>query len=182
MNIKNWTRWLCAWVLSFLLFGQVWAIDPPLGIGEVRVIGSGEAMSKANGLYQQQAAGLPSGQSVAVGVDRSVSRTGYVKFDGVDPATRTLYDAKGFGYRVDKNGQWTRSTVSEKMQVKLNAQLNRQLAAGRAANMRVEWRVPTPQVKAGMDSIAKGRITVTVVPPSQAVLDALKSNSAANSI
>lgn len=182
MNIQRFVRWLGFFFLSFVLAFNVWAIDPPLGIGEVREIPTKESMSVANARYQTQAAGMPNGQGVAVGVDKSVSRPGYVKFDGINRSTSTLYDAKGFGYRVDKNGEWTNSNVSRKMQDKLRAQLNRQLAAARGANMKVEWRVPNANVKKGMDSIAKGRIVVTVVPPSQEVLDALRGNDAVNSL
>lgn len=181
-TIHCFARWLGFMFLSFFLALNVWAIDPPLSMGEVRDIPTKESMSVANARYQSQAAGMPSGQGVAVGVDRSVSRPGYVKFDGINRSTGTLYDAKGFGYRIDKNGEWTSSNVSRKMQDKLRAQLNRQLTAARGANMKVEWRVPNDSVKRGMDSIAKGRITVTVVPPSQEVLDALRGNDAANSL
>lgn len=179
---RHFVRWLGAFFLSFLLALNAWAIDPPLGIGEVRIIPTKESMSAANSLYQSQAAGMPANQGVAVGVDRSVSRPGYTKFDGMSANKTTLYDAKGFGYRIDKNGNWTNSNVSQKMRDKLTAQLNRQLTAARGANMKVEWRVPNEAVKKGMESIAKGRITVTVVPPSQEVLDALKGNNASNSI
>lgn len=161
-------------LLPLLLAFKAWAITPALAPGEIRQVTLGESMSQANSLYQQQAAGLPKGQTVAVGVDRSVSRTGYVKFDGINQAAGKLYDAKGFGYRVDQNGRWTDSMVSRKMQEKLVKQAERQLAAARLVNMKVEWRVPTQAIRAAMQTLLRGQITVTVSPPSQEVLDALK--------
>ncbi|MGN6263755.1 MAG: hypothetical protein ACTHNO_23765 [Ralstonia sp.] len=76
-------RWLAAAVLQFLVVFNVLAVTPPLAIGEVRVISSGEGMKPANSMYQKQVTGMLPGQSAAVGVDKSVSRPGYVKFDGV---------------------------------------------------------------------------------------------------
>jgi len=170
-------RWLAAAVLQFLLVFNVLAVTPPLEPGEVRVITSGESMKPANSMYQKQVTGMPPGQSPAVGVDKSVSRPGYVKFDGVDMAKRELTEVKGFGYKVDKNGNWAKGHVSRKMREKLRNQAERQLKAAKIAGMTIKWIVPSPEMKIAMDDVLKFEIPVSVVLPSKEVEDALKKGS-----
>ncbi|CAJ0877878.1 Tox-REase-5 domain-containing protein [Ralstonia flatus] len=174
-------RWLAAAVLQFLAVFNVLAVTPPLAIGEVRVISSGESMKPANSMYQKQVTGMPPGQSAAVGVDKSVSRPGYVKFDGVNNAKRELTEVKGFGYKVDKNGNWKSGRVSEKMQTKLDKQAGRQLTAAKAAGMKVKWVVPNEAMKKAVDKVLRGKIEVEIVSPNQDVEDALKSGGSGGS-
>ncbi|HEV2714687.1 MAG TPA: Tox-REase-5 domain-containing protein [Terriglobales bacterium] len=173
-------RWLAAAVLQFLVVFNVLAVTPPLAIGEVRVISSGESMKPANSMYQKQVTGMPPGQSAAVGVDKSISRPGYVKFDGVNNAKRELTEVKGFGYKVDKNGDWSKSYVSRRMQEKVKQQANRQLTAAQGAGMKVKWVVPSEAMKKAFGNIIGSKIPIDVVPPSQEVEDLLKKISNAS--
>lgn len=170
-------RWLAAAALQFLLVFNVLAVTPPLALGEVRIISSGESMKPANAMYQKQVTGMPAGQSAAVGVDKSISRPGYVKFDGVNMAKRELTEVKGFGYKVEKNGEWSKSYVSRRMQEKVKGQVDRQLRAAQKAGMKVKWVVPSEAMKRAFGSLLGSKIPIEVVPPSQEVEGALKKGS-----
>lgn len=143
---KGW-RWLICALIGFLLSISIftnfsYAIDPPLNIGEVREIRVNESMSACNKKYQEEATGTPSGIGYAVGVSKEVSRPGYVKFDGYDAVTKTLKDAKGFGYKVNNNGTWSNTKGGRKMSDKLLNQAIRQEQAAKAAGIQlVEWLV-----------------------------------------
>ena len=175
-------RWLAAAALQLLVVFNVLAVTPPLAIGEVRVISSGESMKPANSMYQKQVTGMPTGQSAAVGVDKSVSRPGYVKYDGVNMAKRELTEVKGFGYKVDKNGKWSKGYVSDKMQKKLQGQASRQLGAAKLAGMNVRWVVPNEAMRKAIGETLRNhsQIKIEVIAPDKDVEDALKKNSGSN--
>ena len=99
---------LIGFLLSISIFANSsFAIDPPLNNGELREISVNESMSECNRKYQEEATGASSDTGYAVGVPKEVSKPGYVKFDGYDAATKTLKDAKGFGYKVKNDGTWS---------------------------------------------------------------------------
>lgn len=143
---KGW-RWLIYAFIGFLLSISIftnfsYALDPPLNIGELREISVNESMSNCNKKYQEEATGIPSDKGYAIGVPREISRPGYVKFDGYDATTRTLKDAKGFGYKVKSDGTWSNTRGANKMRDKLVNQAIRQEQAAEAAGIQsIDWLV-----------------------------------------
>jgi hypothetical protein len=116
---------------------------------------------------------MQSGQSVAVGVDKSASRPGYVKFDGVNMAKRELTEVKGFGYKVNKDGKWDKGYVSRRMQEKIVHQSNRQLGAAKKAGMSLRWVVPSEAMRKAFGEILGKNVKIEVVSPNKDVEDVL---------
>lgn len=158
-------RWVGALLLPLVLGAPAWAVDKPLP-GEVKIISVKESMSSANAAFQACATGLAAGQTVAVGVDKTISRTGMVKFDGLGPDGMLLIEAKGFGYKIDeKLGAWKDSYVSRRMQDKLRSQANRQLQAARLAGRPLQWVVPNAGIQSAFKRLLGGMIPVQVLAP-----------------
>ena len=132
---------LIGFVLSISIFTSFgYAIDPPLNVGEIREISVNESMSACNKKYQDEVTGTPSGKGYAVGVPKEPRKPGYVKFDGYDPSTKTLKDAKGFGYKVKNDGTWSNTRGGDKMRQKLINQARRQeKAAESAGSQSIDW-------------------------------------------
>jgi hypothetical protein len=158
-------RWLGALLLPAVLALPAFAADKP-ALGEIKIISVKESMSPANSAFQACATGLPPGQTVAVGVDPSISRTGMVKFDGLGPDGLLLIEAKGFGYKIDeKLGVWKEGYVSGRMQDKLRLQLDRQLRAAQSVGRSVLWVVPNEGIRSAFERLLKGKIPVKVATP-----------------
>jgi hypothetical protein len=158
-------RWLGALLLPAVLALPAFAADKP-ALGEFKIISVKESMSPANSAFQACATGLPPGQTVAVGVDPSISRTGMVKFDGLGPDGLLLIEAKGFGYKIDeKLGVWKPGYVSERMQAKLKSQADRQLKAAKSIGRAVRWVVPNLGIQSAFRQLLEGKIPVQLAEP-----------------
>ncbi len=164
---------LIGFVLSISIFTSFgYAIDPPLNVGEIREISVNESMSACNKKYQDEATGTPSGKGYAVGVPKEPRKPGYVKFDGYDPATKTLKDAKGFGYKVKKDGTWSDTSGGKKMSKKLTLQARRQEEAAKAAGSQsIEWLLAEEKYLAAFQTVLNdantSRIRLKYVAPSE---------------
>ena len=151
--------------LPLALAVPAWAADVPAP-GEVNIISVKESMSPANSAFQACVTGLPAGQTVAVGVDKSISRTGMVKFDGQAADGSLLIEAKGFGYKIDeKLGVWKEGYVSERMQRKLLRQADRQMQAAKSVGRAIRWVVPNAGIQRAFQQLLSGRIPVEVAVP-----------------
>lgn len=153
-------RWLGALLLPAVLATPVFAADKP-AVGEIKTISVKESMSPANAAFQACATGTPAGQTVAVGVDKSISSTGMVKFDGLSEDGQTLIEAKGYGYKIDeKRGVWKDGYVSDKMQRKVLRQADRQAQAAKSVGRGLKWIVPNEGIRRAFQGLLGSRIPV----------------------
>lgn len=161
-------RWIGALLLPAVLATSatpLFAADKP-AVGEIKTIPVKESMSPANAAFQACATGTPAGQTVAVGVDKSVSRTGMVKFDGISADGLSLIEAKGYGYKIDeKRGVWKDGYVSDKMQRKVLKQADRQMQAAKSVGRALKWVVPNEGIRRAFQGLLGNRIPVQLPQP-----------------
>lgn len=162
-RIRHWQsvwRWFACAVIGFVLSVSIFvnfnlaAIDPPLGIGEIRQIPVTEAMGPYNQKYETEITGGKQGVGYGVGIEKEKPRsTGIVKVDGVVPKPDAIpkadsikiQDAKGFGYPVNNNGSWQGGNKGNRVRAKQAGILLRQIEGAKQVEQKygkkvtVEW-------------------------------------------
>ncbi|WP_281350565.1 Tox-REase-5 domain-containing protein [Methylocystis heyeri] len=115
-----------------------------------------EGLSPEEAAYQKKVTGAPDGLVYSV-KDPDV-KTGFTRFDGYDPATNSLIDAKNFNkWPIDK--KFSYDDVLEQARRQINA----------AKGTKIVWKVASPErAQKVSDILADGRVvdvTVEFLPP-----------------
>lgn len=166
-------RWFVYAVIGFLLSISIFvnfslAIDPPLGLGEIRQIPVTEIMGAYNEKYQTEITGVQKGQGYGVGVPKDTPRSpGIVKFDGKleTPNSIKLQDPKGFGYPVNNDGSWQDGNKGNRVANKEAGQLIRQINAAKLAEtkygkpVRIEWSLAEKKYEKAFNEKLPERVT-----------------------
>jgi hypothetical protein len=110
-----------------------------------------EGLTSEEAAYQQKATGAP--QGTVYNVPNTDAPTGVTSFDGYDPATNTLIDAKYWNKWPIDEGFSSDSVVK---------QAQSQIDAARGTN--IVWRVPSPETAAKVSRILSenGASTIAV--------------------
>jgi hypothetical protein len=137
-------RWLIRAFISFLLVISLFssfshaAQDFDVKPGEIKKITTNESMKECNRLYEEQVTtGRGPNEAIVVGIPKVKGKSNGVKFDGQEPGI--LQDAKGFNYRVLKNGEWSPGKTGQGMLKSAIARAIRQKEAAISVGMKVKW-------------------------------------------
>ncbi len=150
---KFWRRQHLFWrgliraFISFLLvislfssFSYAWE-DFDVNPGEIKKITiTNESMKECNRLYEEQVTtGRGPNEGYVVGIPKVKGKSNGVKFDGYDAKEGILQDAKGFNYRVLKNGEWGTGKTGQGMLRSAIARARRQKEAAISVGKKVKW-------------------------------------------
>jgi Restriction endonuclease fold toxin 5 len=139
-------RWLIRAFISFLLVISLFssfsyaAQDFDVKPGEIKKITTNESMKECNRLYEEQVTtGRGPNEGYVVGIEKVGRRSNGVKLDGYDEKAGILQDAKGFNYRVLKNGEWSTGKTGQGMLTSLIDRARRQKDAAVSVGKKVKW-------------------------------------------
>jgi len=110
--------------------------------------------------YQQRVTGAPRDVEYVVKVDKTIMPSGEKKFDGYDPATNTLIDAKDWkDWPPNGNSEWAKR---RRKNVIDSARKDSEIA--KSSGSKLEWRVSDPKKAKELSKMfAKENIDINVV-------------------